>query len=496
MPSTDRQVRRLMDEFKRFPKVGRAALRAGMDRKTARKYLEVGKLPSELKEPRVWRTREDPFEAEWPYIAEMLSDEPDLEAVALFDHLVDRSPGRYEEGQLRTLQRRLKRWRAEEGPPKELFFPQVHRPGEAMQTDFTWATELEVTIAGERFAHMLCHPVLPSSNWEWVTVCHSESMTALRRGVQEALFELGRVPKFHQTDNSTAATHDLRTGKRGFNREYLDLVEHFGMKARTTGVGEKEQNGDVEAANGAFKRRVRQRLKLRRSSDFASVREYEAWLQDVARKANRPRQKKLQEELSVMIPLGVGRLPEFSEVDVRVTQGSTIRVKASVYSVPSRLKGEMVRVRVYEDRLEVYYAQKRELTVERLRGKGAHRVNYRHVIRALVRKPGAFARYRYREDLFPTFTFRRAYDILTERSPERRADLEYLRVLQLAAETMECEVETAISLLLEQGEVPTAAAIKDLVRPEAPAIPEVVVNAVDLGIYDSLLDRQLWEAAS
>ncbi len=137
MQSTNRQVRRLMDEFKRCGKVGRAALRAGMDRKTARKYLEVGKLPSELKEPRVWRTREDPFETEWPYIAEMLSDEPDLEAVALFDHLVDRSPGRYEEGQLRTLQRRLKRWRAEEGPPKELFFPQAHRPGEAMQTDFT-----------------------------------------------------------------------------------------------------------------------------------------------------------------------------------------------------------------------------------------------------------------------------------------------------------------------------------------------------------------------
>ncbi len=119
MQSTDRQVRRLMNEFKRGGKVGRAALRAGMDRKTARKYLEGGKLPSELKEPRSWRTREDPFDTDWPYIAAMLGDEPDLEAVALLDHLEDRSPGRYEEGQLRTLQRRLKRWRAEEGPPKE-----------------------------------------------------------------------------------------------------------------------------------------------------------------------------------------------------------------------------------------------------------------------------------------------------------------------------------------------------------------------------------------
>src|SRR5687767_7185802 len=129
-------------------------------------------------------------------------------------------PDRYHEGQLRTLQRHVKQWRAQSGPDKEVFFQQEHRPGEAMQTDFTWATELRVTIAGEPFPHMLCHPVLPYSNWEWATICRAESMAAMKRGVQAALFRLGRVPEFHQTDNSTAATHDLRTGKRGFNEEY------------------------------------------------------------------------------------------------------------------------------------------------------------------------------------------------------------------------------------------------------------------------------------
>lgn len=496
MRSTDRQVRRLMKEFKKHGKVGEAAVRAGMDRKTARRYLTLDKLPSELKKVRDWRTRDDPFEEDWPYLSEMLDDIPDLEAVALFDHLNERRPGRYEEGQLRTLQRRLKRWRAEEGPPKELFFTQAHRPGEAMQTDFTRAGGLGVTIAGEEFDHLLCHPVLPFSNWEWVTVCRSESMTALRRGVQEALFELNGVPTFHQTDNSTAATHELRTGKRAFNREYLEFVQHFEMKPRTTGIGEKEQNGDVEALNGVFKRRARQRLKLRGSSDFESVRQYELWLQEVARSANLARQKRLEEELSVMRPLRVRRLPEFSEVDVRVTQGATIRVKANVYSVPSRMKGETVRVRVYDDRLEVYYAQKHELTVERLVGSGGHRVNYRHVISSLVRKPGAFERYRYREDLFPTLTFRMAYDALCKRLPERRAVLEYLRTLQLAAETMECEVETALSLLLEQGELPTAQTLKDLVRPEAPVIPKVSLSAIDLRTYDSLLQEKILEEAS
>ena len=484
-----------MDEFREDGQVGRAALRAGMDRKTARRYLALGKLPAELVQPRTWRTRVDPFDEDWAYVAELLGDIPDLEAVALFDHLTERSPGRYDPGQVRTLQRRLKRWRAEEGPPKDLFFPQAHRPGEAMQTDFTWAREFGVTISAEPFEHMLCHPVLPYSNWEWVTVCRSESLAAIRRGVQGAIFEVKGVPEFHQTDNSTAATHDLQTGKRGFNREYLELVEHFGMKPRTTGIGEKEQNGDVEAIHGAFKRRVIQKLKLRRSADFETVGAYEAWLQDLARSVNRTREKRLAEELDVMRPLLVGRLPEFSELDVRVTQGATIRVKGNVYSVPSRLKGETVRVRVYEERLEVHYAQKHELTTERLVGSGGHRVHYRHVIASLVRKPGAFARYRYREDLFPTLTFRMAYDALAAKLPERRSDLEYLRILKLAAETMECEVEDALSSLLERKKLPTLEATKAIVRPEPPAIPEISPSPVDLGVYDALLGRVLEEVS-
>ena len=485
-----------MEEFKKHGKVGRAALRADMDRKTARKYLAADKLPSELKEPRTWRTRADPFEEDWPYVLEMLEDAPDLEAVALFEHLVECQPGKYQEGQVRTFQRRLKRWRAESGPPKLLFFAQAHRPGEAMQTDFTRANVLEVTIAGEPFDHMLCHPVLPYSNWEWVTVCHSESMVALRSGVQDALFELECVPEFHQTDNSTAATHDLRSGKRGFNQEYLDLMKHFDMTPRTTGIGEKEQNGDVEALHGAFKRRVRQRLKLRGSSDFDSVAAYEAWLHEIVRTVNRTRQHRIDEERAVMRPLRVKRLPEFSEVDVRVTEGSTIRVKSNVYSVPSRLKGEKVRVRVYDDRLEVFYAQKHQLTVERIRGCSKYRINYRHVIHSLVKKPGAFERYRYREDLFPTLTFRRAYDALDEKLPRRKADLEYLRCLQLAAETMQSEVETALELLYDAGQLPLERTVTDLVRPKPAAVPEISIEPVELESYDTLLDHQGLEVAS
>ncbi len=175
----------------------------------------------------------------------MLEDSPELEAKIVLEYLIAKHPNRYQESNLRTLQRRFKQWRAQEGPPKRVFFSQVHVPGEAMQTDFTWGTVLGVSIASKPFEHMMCHSVLPYSNWEWVSVCRSESMASIRRGVQAALFQLEAVPRFHQTDNSTAATHDLRTGKRGFNEEYARMVEHFGMTPRTIAVGKKEQNGDI-----------------------------------------------------------------------------------------------------------------------------------------------------------------------------------------------------------------------------------------------------------
>lgn len=453
----------------------------------------MGKLPSELKRPREWRTHADPFAEDWPGIASRLSEAPELEAKALFEDLLRRHPDRYEEGQLRTFQRRVKQWRAQEGPPRDVFFPQRHRPGEAMQTDFTWATKLGVTICGEPYAHQLCHSVLPYSNWESATVCQSESMSALRRGVQRAIFVLGRSPDYHQTDNSTAATHDLRTGKRGFNEDYEALMRHLGMTPRTIVVGEKHQNGDVEALNGVLKRRLKQHLLLRGSRGFSSVQEYEQWIWRTLELANRPRSRRLQEELSAMTVVRVERLPEYCEEEVVVTSWSTIRVKRNTYSVPSRLRGERLRVRVYDERLEVYCGGQHQLSMERLRGDGGHRIDYRHLIWSLVRKPGAFARYRYREELFPSAVFRQAYDALGSRLKPWKADLEYLRVLHLAASTLESEVEMALELLLSSGELPDSDQVKELVKPEKPSVPEVTVPGVDLTSYDGLLTESLEE---
>lgn len=484
-----------MEELSKHGNLELASMRAGMDRKTAAKYRDAGKLPSEMTAPRTWRTRSDPFEEDWPAIERRLSDAPELEAKTIFELLVGEQPGRYQEGQLRTLQRRVKQWFAESGPEKLVFFAQEHKPGEAAQTDFTHVGELDLTIAGEHSGHLLCHLVLPYSNWEWATVCMSESIPAIKRGVQAAIFRLGRIPRYHQTDNSSAATHDLKTGQRGFNEDYQRLMDHLGMTPRTIAIGESNQNGDVEALNGALKRRLKQHLLVRGDRDFASVAEFEGWVQSVLEKANALRTVRTTEDLAAMRPLTVARLPEHQEVDVPVTSWSTITVKHNIYSVPSRLMGETVRIHIYDDRLDVFYGNLRQLQIERLLGKGGHHVNYRHVIWSLVQKPGAFDRYKYKEDLFPTLTFRRAYDALQEAQPGRKADLIYLRVLHLAASTMEADVEAALQLLLEARSPFGIEQVKALVGSPQAEVPVVPEPKVDLLAYDALLGETV-EVAS
>jgi hypothetical protein len=480
-----------MKEMQKHGAVGLAADRSGMDRKTARKYIRAGKAPSELEQPRWWRTRKDPIaEHDWAFVEAQLTESPKLEAKTLFEMLQERSAEPYGDGQLRTLQRRVKQWRATKGPSKEVFFSQEHRPGEAAQTDFTHATELGVTIGGVALGHMLCHFVLPYSNWEWATVCMSESLLSLRRGVQAALFRLGHHPEWHQTDNSTAATHTVGDRKRKFNVEYESMIKHFGMKPRTIEVGAKEQNGDVEALNGALKKRIKQRLVVRGCLDFESIEAYESWLaQDPLERANAGRRERLAHEVAIMPAVRASRLPEFRERDVTVTSWSTVRVDHSAYSVPSQLIGEQVRVRVFERVIEVYYAQKKQLVIERAAGRNRHRINYRHVIWSLVQKPGAFARYRYREDLFPTLAFRRAYDMITSNNPTTVKDLAYLRILHLAAATIEVDVEAALTKLLDAGRTPDVEAVKELIgAPTAVGhVPPMAALEIDLGAYDQLL---------
>ena len=266
-------------------------------------------------------------------------------------------------------------------------------------------------------------------------------------------------------------------------------MRHYGMKARTTEVGEKQQNGDVEAANGALKRSLEQALLVRGTRDFESRDAWQAFVDGAMRKANGGRGTRVAEDLAAMRELNVARLPEYVEEAFRVSEWSTVRVKHCAYSVPSRLIGEWVRVRIFEDRIVVRFAGKDELACDRLRGRNLRRVDYRHVIWSLVRKPGGFARYVYREEMFPSVIFRRAYDAIQTPHHGLKGDLEYLRILHLAAGTLEADVEAALTLLLAAGTPMTADAVKALVSATTVHVPDLAPHTVDLGAYDVLLEE-------
>lgn len=489
MSVTDQQARKLKMEYEKTGKIGVSSLRAGMSRKTGSKYLGSDTLPSEQPVRRTWRTREDPFREHWDEAVSMLEKAPELEAKTLFEWLREKYPDCYDAGQLRTFQRRVRKWRASEGPAKEVFFPQLHKPGKRMSTDFTCMNGLQITIGGQPFEHMLCDCVLTYSNWQWATICHSESFLAIKKGVQAALARLGHVPGEHWTDHSTAATHCIdRSGNdREFNDNYRTFMEHYGITPKTTQPASPNENGDVEALHGSLKNRIEQHLLLRGHRDFDSLEHYRAFLREIFDRRNNLCRERLTEELDAMKVLDVGMLAEYTEETAAVRTWSTIRVKGNTYSVPSRLIGETVRARVYEDRIEVFYHGEHQLTAPRLRGRGGHVINYRHIIDWLVRKPGAFAQYRFREDLFPSLAFRRAYDRLCEQCSQRTADLEYLRILQHAARNMESDVEDALNALRERDMLPRWRTVVEFCPGPEITVPDMELPAVSLKTYDSLL---------
>ena len=483
---TDRQVRLLFEGLAAGKALAVAAARADMSERSARRYEKLGRLPGEIAVEHTWRTRVDPFEEVWKEASGLLEENPGLEAKTIFGHLQRKYPGRFQDGQLRTLQRRVRYWRATEGPAKEVFFAQVHEPGKLCQSDFTFMTGLGVRIGGQIFGHLLYHFVLSYSNWESFTLCFSESFESLSEGIQNALWELGCVPLQHQTDRLSAAVNKV-PNPDVFTRRYRGLMEHYGLESCRTNTGKGNENGDVEQSHYRFKKAVDQALMLRDSRDFETRGAYEAFLRKLNGQLNSGRQKRLEEELAVMRPLPKGRVESHRRMKAGVRSGSLITVDRNTYSVPSRLIGEKVEVRLYGEYLEVWYAQRRVETFPRLRGRSKHHIQYRHIIDWLVRKPGAFENYRYRADLFPTSRFRMAYDALREASPHS-ASRQYLKILELAARESEAGVDGSIRLLLDEEQAITFEAVRDLVGNlrRIPPVTDVVIDGVDLAVFDDL----------
>ena len=486
---TDAQVRLLRKKMAEGKTVAAAAVAAGMSERSAYAWKQ-GALPSETKGPRTWRTRVDPFAAVWESdVVPLLAADCEgvLEATTVVGELRRRHGDTFGPGQLRTLQRRMHEWRALHGPGKEVMFEQQHPPGREGAFDFTDASELKVTICGQLFAHLLFQFILTFSKWRWVGLAFSETFEALVHGLQDALAAIGGAPPVWRSDNLSAATHQLPGSGRELNRRFAAVLEHYGASSTRIEPRKSHQNGVVEKAHDVLKSALRQALIVRGSRDFSSVDAYTEFVGGIRDQLNHGRATALlAEERQHLRPLPSTRLPEYSVYTAVVRAWSTIHFSNRTYSVPSRLIGSEVEIRQHPDVVEIWYRDKLTETMPRLRGEQHQRIDYRHVIWSLVRKPGAFARYRYREELFPSLVFRRAYDALRQARGER-ADVEYVRILHLAASTMQARVEEVLEQLLAGGERPDFVAVKALAAPEPSTLHEVHIPSPDLAVYDRLL---------
>lgn len=491
---TDRQVRRYMERRRGGDRQAVAAARAGFSERTARRLEADPLLPSQRGRGPRRRTRPDPLVGVWAEeIVPLLRHVPYLRATTVLEELQRRHPERYPDGLLRTLQRRIAQWRATEGPDRELIFRQEHPPGEQALSDFTDAASLEVTIAGVPFAHLLYHFWLAFSGWEYVKAIQGgESFTALSEGLQEALWQLGGVPRTHRTDRLSAAYRNLGR-EDDAAAGYKAFCAHYGLEPTRNNRGAAHENGSVEAAHGHLKTGLREALALRGSRDFADLASYQAFLAEFVRARNARRRAAVQLERKALRPLPRFKTTDFGLAAVAVTRSGTIAIRGVLYTVPSRLVGSRLKVHIYDDRLVCWLGTTQVLELPRRHRprRGAARlrvVDYRHLVGSLIKKPQAFRRSVFRDELFPRTVFRRAWEALDARLEPRQACRVYVGLLHLAA-THACEAALAGHLeeVLAGGAIPDLETARAAVAPPPPAVPTLVVPPPDPAVYDHLL---------
>ncbi|PRY72058.1 IS21 family transposase [Halomonas ventosae] len=495
MAVTSQQVTLYMSQRQQGQTQPVAAAKAGLSVSTARR-LERRAESSEPPAPRHWRTRPDPFVDVWDdVVVPQLAAAPNLQALTLLEWLQEQYPGQYPDSLLRTLQRRVKGWRAVHGPDKEVMFPQTHGPGLRGLSDFTELKGITITIAGKPLDHRLYHFRLAFSGWCHVrVVLGGESYPALAEGLTGALERLGGVPAEHRTDSLSAAFRNLgREIETDLTERYAALCAHYGMTATRNNPGRGHENASIESPHGHFKRRLQQRLTLRGSQDFTSLDDYQGFLDEVVAGINRRNAARIAIERDALKPLPSRPGTDYTELTVRVTTSSTIQVRKVLYSVPSRLIGERLRAHLYDDRLVLHHAQQELLTLPRLHAtpeSGRLRsIDYRHVIGWLVRKPRALAGLTFRDELLPSADWRELYARLTAEWPIAEACKRIVGALALAAEQDQAEAIATYWLgALNRGASPTLAALQAhfAATPSGTIrLPQVTQHAI--ASYDALI---------
>lgn len=488
---TDRQMRLFMKHRMTAP-VSVAAARAGFSAATGYRIEQDPRLPSERHVPRE-RRRPDPladvFEAE---VVPMLEASPGLRAVAVLEELLRRHP-ELGAGIRRTLERRVRQWRALHGPEREVMFRQVHEPGRIGLSDFTDMGAAGVTVAGAPLPHRLYHFRLAFSGFEHAhVVLQGESFIALAAGLQDALWCLGGAPREHRTDSLSAAFRNLAPAvEEDWTERYAALCAHYGMAASRNNRGLAHENGAIEAPHGHLKRALEDALLLRGSRDFESVADYRAFIDLLIGRRNARNRRRIDAERVVLRPLPDRRAEDGEETMVTVTSSGGFMLRNVFYTVPSRLIGHRLRVRIHDDRLELFLGSTPLTTLPRGRGYGdnrrAHVVDYRHVIHALRAKPGALPGLVYRDQLFPRDAYRRLYDAAMEALPERTACKLVVGALAIAHERgCEADLAALIDAVLDAGGLPDLADLRAHFTPGPEALPQVTVTLTPLSAYDAL----------
>lgn len=486
---SEQQVERYMSSRKEGYTQPASALRAGFSERTGRE-VESGRRKIEQQH---WRTRQDPFAAVWENeLRPMLTNEPALSPTTLLEYLQDKyGIELYPQKRLRTLQRRVKKWKALYGEAKEVMFLQRHEPGKLGLSDFTQLKKVQITINGEPFEHLLYHFRLIYSKWSYLKVIiGGESYTALAEGLQEALWRLGGSPHDHRTDSLSAAYKNLdQDAQKDITERYEAFCKHYSMHATRNNPGRGHENGGVESPHGHIKRKIRQALLLRGSCDFNSVEEYQAFVDQVVRRFNLRCSEALKIERGRLMPLPKHKAVDFTECVAVVSSTGTIRVKRKTYSVHSRLRGEKLRVHVYHDRLECYLGSELAQTLSKITHKEqTRRIDYRHLIDSLVRKPQAFRCSQIRDDLLPSLEYKDIWEYADQHMAGKSACKFIVGLLYLAAKTdKEQEIGMAVHRQISSGKMPKLTELQDKYQKNRPVTPKVLVTQHSLSSYDALL---------
>lgn len=470
-----------------------AAAKAGFSTRSAKRF-EKG---SHIKEhhPK-YGSSSDPFGKVWKAdLVPLLERDPFLAPITLFRDLQERYPQEYPDSLLRTLQRRVRDWKAVNGKEKERIFRQEHPPGFQGISDFTVCDELRVTIKGTPLPHLLYHFRVPFSGWAYAfVILGGESYTALSTGFQNALWELGGVPETHRTDSLSAAYKNLNESAReDLTKAYNEMCAHYDVRPTRNNKGVKHENGGIEGPHGHLKNKLDQKLRLRGSRDFSCQQEYRDFVSAIARSDNLQRQAKVAEERKHLKSLPRHKVRSHDIENVHVPSTGIITVRQAYYAVPSRLIGHTLMIHVYDDRLECFYAASHIITFDRLRwsktGPRPRNIDYRLVIPELVRKPQAFRHYVFRDDLFPSDEFRQVWILLNAELDERMACKEMVQILKLAADGFEQQIAVELRKSLKHQRTPSSQELQNLFKGLKQTVPSLEIEQHDLCSYDELLKQ-------